>query len=66
MATLRGIAHCSDCPLTHTLLAYWRKFYGEIRMHSLITTGGNHQFAETVVSEFLLIGKRCSHRMTSN
>jgi hypothetical protein len=25
MATLRGTAQPSDCPLTHILLAYWRK-----------------------------------------
>src|SRR5215212_7028052 len=24
MATLRGVAQSSDCPLIHTLLAYWR------------------------------------------
>jgi len=30
MTTLRGIAQPSDCPLTRTLLAYWRKLLDEL------------------------------------
>jgi len=60
MTTLRGIAQPSDCPLTRTLLAYWRKllvspqrFTTGGRAHRTIETAGPPAYTGSVLSAAL-------------